>query len=91
MTEKSLDVTNMEQLKDKVSDVKVYGDPGDWVCICKASSEEQNWMRSTKAMQTATGVLVQVSSQYINSVAEALTFIPGATILQREDGTHSIN
>lgn len=50
MEEKNLDVTDMTELKNKVSDVAIHGDPGKWVCICKASSESQGWMKSTKVM-----------------------------------------
>lgn len=78
---KTLDNTNMDQLKANVSDVQLHGDPGAWVCVCKASSKEQGWMKSTKAMNIeGLGVLVQVSTQQGKEVAEALTFIPRAHI-----------
>jgi hypothetical protein len=85
--EKSLNVTSMDEAKAKVSDVQVFGAPGAWVLLGKASSESQGWMKSTKAMQTPAGVLVQASTQQQNpdgsyAVAEALTFVPGATIRQ---------
>lgn len=79
MDEKTLDVTNMEQLKEKVSDVQVYGDPGAWVCIAKASSKDEGWMKSTKVFEVRSqpdplnhpnglvmGCLVQVSTQQRN-------------------------
>ena len=91
MTEKTLDVTNMEQLEAKVSDVQVHGDPGLWVCIGKASSKEQGWMKSTKVMRISNlGVLVQVSTQQGDNVAEALAFIPGASLVEFEDGSFDI-
>jgi hypothetical protein len=81
MTEKTLNNTNMTDLANNVSDVQLHGDPGAWVCVCKASSKEQGWMKSTKAMNIqGLGVLVQVSTQQGNEVAEALTFIPRAQI-----------
>ncbi len=77
MSDKSLDVTNMKELQEQVSDVKVHGDPGAWVCICKASSETQNWMKSTKRMRLpGIGWLYQVSTQQGLHVAEALVFVP---------------
>lgn len=83
MEEKTLGVTNMEELEEKVSDVQVHGDPGAWVCVCKASSESQGWMKSTKVMEIAPyGCLVQVSTHQGEQVAEALTFVPGATLEQ---------
>lgn len=79
MTEKPLNITSMEELKANGSDIQLHGDPGAWVCVCKASSKEQGWMKSTKAMDIeGLGVLVQVSTQQGKEVAEALTFIPDA-------------
>ena len=80
MTDKTLDVTNMEALKEKVSDVIVHGNPGRWVCTSKASSKEQGWMKSTKVLQLPAGCLVQVSTQQGDNVAEALTYAIGTTI-----------
>lgn len=78
---KSLDVTNMDELAEKVSDVEVHGDPGAWVCIGKASSKAQGWMKSTKVMELrGAGCLVQVSTQQGDQVAEALTFVPTKTL-----------
>lgn len=79
--EKSLDVTNMDELVQRVSDVQVFGDPGLWVCLCKASSEQQGWMKSTKKMKVEGGYLYQVSTQQRSPdgnyvVAEALAFVP---------------
>ena len=84
---KSLSVTNMDELREEVSDVEVHGDPGRWVCVCKASSGDGGWMKSTKVMQVgessggaSRGCLVQVTTQQGDSVAEALTFVPGAMV-----------
>lgn len=88
MTEpKTLDVQNMDDLKAKVSDVQVMGDPGAWRLLCKASSKSQGWMRSTKVMVVPGGVVLQVSSLLGANVAEAVTFIPGATIATGDDGS----
>lgn len=89
MTDKTLNVTNMEELETSVSDVQVYGDPGRWKCLCKVSSKEQGWMKSTKVMQIYKGVLVQVSTQQGDNIAEALTFVPGAS-LEEKDGVLKI-
>jgi hypothetical protein len=87
MTEKTLNNTNMDELKANVSDVQLHGEPGAWRCICKASSKSQGWMKSTKALSVPNlGVLVQVSTQQGTEVAEALAFIPGAVISQDSDG-----
>lgn len=86
--EKTLNVKDMDSLKAKVSDVEVFGDPGAWKLLGKASSKAQGWMKSTKAMDVpGLGVLVQASTQQGSNVAEALTFIPGAT-LEQVEGNH---
>lgn len=78
-SEKALDVTSSADFAAKIPDVQVVGDPDTWKLICKASSKSQGWMKSTKAMLVpGIGVLVQVSTQQFNEVAEAITLVPGA-------------
>lgn len=96
MQEKSLDVVNMEDIKSKVSDVKVFGDPGMWKLLCKASSEEQGWMKSTKVMDIPEGKLYQVSTQQRNpdgswTLAEAITFVPRIMYISNECLTSTIS
>lgn len=68
------------------SDACTFGDTGAWQLLCKASSDSQGWMKSTKAMQIdGAGCLVQVTTQQCNPdgsyvVAEALTFVSGVEI-----------
>jgi len=62
-------------------DIVVHGDPGAWVLICKASSQSQGWMKSTKRMKVAGGWLYQVTTEHrangvVTACAEALTFVP---------------
>lgn len=86
---KTLDVKNTDDLKGKVNDVEVVGDPDVWTLICKASSKSQGWMKSTKAMQIdRAGCLVQVTTQQGEHVAESLSFIPGAEIKTDSRGNH---
>lgn len=89
--EKTLDNTNVSEAKAKVADIKVFGNGDLFQLICKASSEEQGWMKSTKAMETPMGCIVQVTTQQRNpdgsyAIAEAITFVPGAKISQGTDG-----
>lgn len=84
--EKSLDVVNSADLAKKVSDVVVFGNPDTWMLLCKASSKEQGWMKSTKVMNVPTGVILQVSTQQGQSVAEAVTYVPGVVAVH-ENGT----
>jgi hypothetical protein len=82
MKDRTLDNTDKRSTEANVSDVKTAGDPYAWKLICKASSEAEGWMRSTKALQVeGGGCLVQVSTLQrdvdgYNSVAEALTYVP---------------
>ena len=85
--EKSLDVTSVADAQaGKVSDIKVVGNGDTFQLLCKASSKEQGWMKSTKAMETPSGCVVQVTTQQGNNIAEALTFVPGVKIVDDING-----
>jgi hypothetical protein len=103
MKEKSLHNSDVNGAKKNVGDLVVYGNGDLFKLLCKASSEREGWMKSTKVMEVGrgrlvpsdddlggplitapVGCLVQVTTQQRNSdgsyaVAEALTFVPGAT------------
>jgi hypothetical protein len=74
-----------------IPDLHVTGQPDLWVTLAKASSHQQRFFKSTKALPIpGLGVLVQVSTQQMNpdgshAVAEALAFVPGA-VLRVQDG-----
>ena len=75
------DTSSTEQ---NVPDVVKFGNPDDWKLLCKASSESEGWMKSTKWMELGNAVLVQVSTQQRNpdgsyAVAEALAVVPTPT------------
>ena len=79
--EKTLDVTSVADLKEKVSDVVVFGNGDLFKLISKVSSKAEGWMKSTKAMEIeAVGCVVQVTTQQGNNIAEAITFVPGVRI-----------
>jgi hypothetical protein len=88
---KSLHNTDANGTTKNVRDVQFWGDGDAWKLICKASSESEGWMKSTKAMQIKNkGVIVQVTTQQKNdngtySLAEAITFVPFAQV---EEETH---
>jgi len=81
---KTLQNTDQDKCRKNVPDVVMFG--GDlFKLLSKASSEAEGWMKSTKAMQTPTGCMIQVTTQQRNFdgsyvIAEALSFIPGAHI-----------
>jgi hypothetical protein len=82
---KTLDVVDFTDLKFKVPDVKTFGDHDAFKLLCKASSEEQGWMKSTKVCNVPYGCIVQVSTLLSNpdgsySVAEALCYVPDTQI-----------
>ena len=84
---KSLDVISVEDAKSgKVNDIKVVGNGDMFQLLCKASSKEQSWMKSCKAMQTPSGCVVQVTTQQGDNVAEALTFVPNTIIVDDING-----
>ena len=82
MTEsKLMDITEVKGATANISDLKVFGNGDTFQLICKASSQSQGWMKSTKAMQIdGVGCVVQVTTQQGDHVAEAITFIPGVKI-----------
>ena len=84
--DKTLHNSDISGAKQNVKDIKVVGNGDLFQLLCKASSEAEGWMKSTKAMQTPGGCVVQVTTQqkgmdgtYV--VAEALTFVPGVVIV----------
>jgi len=84
--EKNLSVVSVEDAKKKVSDIVVVGNGDTMQILCKASSEEQGWMKSAKAMEIkSVGCLVQFTTQQRNidgtySVAETSSFLPGTKL-----------
>lgn len=80
---KTYNNTTTKQAKDQVSDLEIWGTSDMWKLICKASSKDEKWMKSTKAMFIGNGCLVQVTTQQGNNIAEAITFVPGVQILEK--------
>lgn len=90
---KSLHNTDANGARKNVKDIKFYGDWDTFQLLCKASSEKEGWMKSTRAMaMDGLGCVVQVTTQQRNpnggsSLAESITFVPGVTIEEiLEDG-----
>ena len=78
---KTLHNSDISKARENVTDINVFGDGDLFKLISKASSKEEDWMKSTKAMQIdGVGCIVQVSTQQGNNVAEALVFVPNITI-----------
>lgn len=93
---KSLHNTDANGTTKNVSDVQFFGNVDAWQLICKASSEQEGWMKSTKAMDIGTGCLVQVTTQQRNqngsySIAEAITFVPGVCVFVAGDTERGVD
>ena len=88
---KTLHNSDISGARENVKDIKVVGNGDMFRLLCKASSENEGWMKSTKACEVPGGCIVQVTTQQRNpdgsyAVAEALTFVPGARIV--DDGNN---
>ena len=91
---KTLGNTDVNAAKKNVADLVIYGNGDMFKLLCKASSQQEGWMKSTKAMHIPeVGCVVQVTTQQQNidgsyAVAEAVTFVPGVKIeeTKNEDG-----
>ena len=82
---KTLDITNIAEAQERISDIEVVGNGDIWQLLCKASSVSEGWMKSTKAMEVPGGCLVQVTTQQGDHVAEALAFVPGVKVVDDEN------
>lgn len=90
MSEKTLHNSDVSGARKNVKDIVVVGNGDMFRLLCKASSQEEGWMKSTKAMQVIGGCVVQVTTHQrnhdgTNSVAEALTYVPGVKIADDEN------
>src|ERR1700748_3192213 len=89
--EKTLTNTTASQAKENVKDITFWGNGDLFKLISKASSANEGWMKSTKAMEVVgVGCVVQVTTQQKGlggtyAVAEAVTFVPGVTIMEEFD------
>jgi hypothetical protein len=78
---KTLNNTDVNGATKQVKDIQFYGNGDTFQLISKASSKNEGWMKSTKAMQIdLVGCVVQVTTQQGENVSEALTFVPGVKI-----------
>lgn len=85
--EKTLGNTCANGATKNVKDIVFWGDGDLFKLISKASSQNEGWMKSTKAMDTGLGVVIQVTTQQRNpdgsyAIAEALTYVPDAKIVE---------
>ena len=87
---KTLINTDANGATKNVKDIVFWGDGDTFKLISKASSENEGWMKSTKAMQCGESVVVQVTTQQRNpdgsyAIAEALTTVANAYIFEQKE------
>lgn len=81
MEEKTLSNMTASQAKDNVKDIIFWGNGDTFKLLSKASSKNEGWMKSSKAMEIeGIGCVVQVTTQQGQNVAEAVTFVPHVKI-----------
>ena len=90
-TGKTLHNSDASGAHKNVSDLAIVGNGDMFRLLCKASSQKEGWMKSTKALDIGNGCLVQVTTQQRNpdgsyAVAEALAFVPEAQVKHDLDG-----
>lgn len=78
---KTLKNTCVDGATKNVRDIQFFGNGNAFKLLSKAWSESEGWMKSTKAMNVPHGVVIQVSTQQGDNVAEAVTFVPGAMVV----------
>jgi len=83
MKDKTLSNMDQASASAAVPDLQVIGDGDIFQVLSKAWSQEEGWMKSTKAMEIkGLGCVIQVTTQQRNpdgshSVSEALAWVPG--------------
>ena len=84
--EKTMTNTTASQASVQVKDIQFWGNSDTFKLISKASSQNEGWMKSTKAMQIkGVGCVIQVTTQQGDSIAEAVTFVPGVKIYENQN------
>lgn len=93
MKDKTLHNSDVSGAKQNVPDLEVFGDGDMWKLLCKASSQAEGWMKSTKAMEIEhLGVIIQVTTQQRNpdgsyAISESVTsVISDLKIVEDYDG-----
>ena len=87
---KTLKNSDISGARKNVKDIVVVGNGDTFALVCKAHSEAEGWMKSTKACEVPGGCIVQVTTQQRNpdgsyALAEALTFVPHVQLAKDEN------
>lgn len=85
-TEKTFGNTDTHGAKKNVKDIVFWGNGDTFKLISKASSKNEGWMKSTKAMEIfGLGCVIQITTQHGDNVSEAVTFVPKCKVLEQSD------
>ena len=63
---KTLHNSGVSDARVNVKDIRVVGNVDMFRLLCKASSDTEGWMKSTKACEVPGGCVVQVTTQQRN-------------------------
>lgn len=68
--------------------LKIEGDANLWITLQKVSDPNSGWIKTTRAMTTPAGVLINTCSRKTGApiAAEALVLVPGTRLYQRATG-----
>ena len=79
---KTLHNTDISGAEKNVPDIQKSGNGDMFQLLCKTSSKNEGWMKSTKACEIpGVGCIVQVTTQQGNNIAEAVCFVPNVVII----------
>ena len=76
-------IGNTDDVSAISSGVQTWGNTDTFILISKAFNEKEKSFKSTKAMYTGNGVMIQVTTNEAGNVAEALEFVRGVIIAER--------
>ena len=89
--DKTLHNSDVSGARENVKDITIFGNGDQFKLLCKASSKEEGWMKSTKAMAIpSVGCVVQVTTQQGNNIAEAVCFVPDVMIVDDDHGGRTL-
>lgn len=68
--------------------LKIEGDANLWITLQKVRDPNSGWIKTTRAMTTPAGVLINTCSRKTGApiAAEALVLVPGCRLYQRANG-----
>lgn len=73
-----LDVTDAQDAREKMPDIKIFGDGNLYELIGKDVNPQQNYMETLKGMDSPSGCHLQVEIRYGKVIAQAVVVIPNA-------------